>query len=282
MSFGIIRSLESFVASLGKGLVAGLESKPARDLTTQEAFNLMMYLVVKGDLQLVDPIKTGQNGDLISPKPGQQVRIGTQMAGVQFLQALGMNRGPLGSVGAHDSGFFQPTPQFAIVLYRLALWLQDQWGATEIVWGGIGAGRRALDCHLNGNCVDFYGARTQQGFFDVRRDWFLRPVIQNDGKHLKGDWDRWGDVSKTFYRLSVNDDTTSVHDAQARVFFSDVWEFVYAQCHVGPNDIAPGPFFDGGLLKPGYTIHPDYPLPTKRRDHNDHMHFQLGEAFPKA
>jgi hypothetical protein len=56
------------------------------------------------------------------------------------------------------------------------------------------------------------------------------------------------------------------------------------ECTLGP-DVAEDVFRNGDALKEGTIFHPDYPFPgvpgvrAGRRGHNDHMHFQLGQAF---
>ncbi|HYW45692.1 MAG TPA: hypothetical protein VE959_22705 [Bryobacteraceae bacterium] len=151
-------------------------TKPARDLAPAEAFELLMSLVSSGEITLAEEVN--------SYKAGQQIKVRTSIAGVDYLQALPKNRGSNGSAGAVRTRFFYPTAPFAVVLHRLALRLRDSWGATQIVWGGIGAGSgsHSLDCHMIGTCVDFYGAATRKGNFDVRQDWFLRPMFRKDGK----------------------------------------------------------------------------------------------------
>ncbi len=250
--------------------------KPARDLAPEEAFELVTALASSGEITLAEAVK--------SYKAGQQLKVSTSIAGIEYLQALGKNRGTNGSAGAMRTPFFYPTAPFAIVLHRLAARLRDKWAATQIVWGGIGAGSgsHSLDCHMIGTCVDFYGATTRKGAFDVRQDWFLRPVFRKGGKRHAmdpNDNDRWGNDNQTYYRLAVS---TDPKDAAARDFFLDVYTFVSEQCTFGPYDIAPDAFKNGSPMKAGYTLHPDYPIVDKRRHHNDHIHFQLGQAILKA
>src|ERR1051325_1480040 len=148
------------------GMEESLLKKVARDLTQQEAFDLLIFLVEQGGISLVDPVKTNDAGEVTSLKPGQQVKVQTTMAGVDFYKAQGNNPGAFGSVGATKIPYFSPTPAFAIVLYRLADFLSSKWNRTRIVWGGIGAGGGRTDkkdCHMTGHCVDFYGASTSGG-----------------------------------------------------------------------------------------------------------------------
>jgi hypothetical protein len=273
--------------------MAPLFTKPARDLTEPEANSILTYLQREGEVGLYDPKHSGS-------APRGQIRMRTTIAGVEYWQASGKNGASrFGSVGAHAVQDFYPTPQFAVVLYKLAVRLRDRWGATKIIWGGIGqgSGLSATDCHAKGHCIDFYGATTSRaGVLDVKRDWYLHPVYLANGKlhappphkpkdGLAFDYDRWGIDNNTSYRLLLptNDvekmpTEKDYYNTKARDFFCDVYTFVSEQCAFGANDISPASFKAGHTLKAGYTLHPDYPS-AKRIGHMDHMHFQLGKAF---
>ena len=170
-----------------------LLSEPARDLSDDDAFELMMYLVGTGDITLFDKLVKDKSGNITSHKPGVQTRIVPVIAGIPFLKARGSNPGPNGSLGATQQQYFAPTPAFAIVLYKLAKMLANDWGATQIVYGGIGAGGNAnvTDCHSTGHCVDFYGANTKKGNFDVRQDWWMRPVYDSAGNLHASEGNGW-------------------------------------------------------------------------------------------
>jgi hypothetical protein len=264
-----------------------LLAKKARDLSEAEAYAILGELHNFGQISLYDPAKC-------KDAPRGQMKLRTDLMGVEFWHASGNNGASrFGSVGAYKSNDFFPTPQFAVVLCRLAERLRNNWGATEIVWGGIGqgSGKSTVDCHIKGHCIDFYGATTKFGVFDVKRDWYLRPVYGADGKPHRAatntgfDYDRWGTDNSTSYRLLVNhdaeempDDDPLYYNPRAREFFLDVYSFVSEECAFGPNDISPSAMKGGGKIKAGFTVHPDYPT-ALRVPHNDHMHFQLGNAY---
>jgi len=261
-----------------------LLSKPARELSDQDAFDLMMYLVDTGDITLFDKVVKDKSGNITSHRPGMQTRIVPVIAGMPFLKAQGLNPGPNGSLGAAQQTFFAPTPAFAIVLYKLAKMLASDWGATQIVYGGIGAGGNPLvtDCHSTGHCVDFYGANTKRGNFDVRRDWWMRPVFDSAGKVHASEgngWamDRWKDETKTYYRLAMS---PRPEDAAASDFFAAVYEFAHEETRAEAFDISPQSFSSGQPLGRGWIMHPDYPTKANpgRQGHNDHIHFQLGNT----
>jgi len=199
-------------------------SVPVRTLSDDDAFELMMDLAELGEITLFDKVVTDNFGKITSHRAGQQTKIVPMMAGLPFLKARGDNHGPNGSVSAVQQTFFAPTPSFAIVLYKLAKMLIDDWGAKQVVYGGIGVGGNAAvtDCHSTGHCVDFYGADTKRGSFDVRQDWWSRPVYDSAGNihpsEGKG-WalDKWKNETNTYYRLAMSPEP---QDAAAAEFFS--------------------------------------------------------------
>ena len=110
-----------------------LLQKPARDLTRQEAWILIEYHVLSGQMKLAEGFGNGNE---------DRVRVETLIADVQFLQQNDKGHTTRwGSGTPRKAPSFYPTPQFAIVLYRLAVWLKSRWGASTIVWGGIGGAR---------------------------------------------------------------------------------------------------------------------------------------------
>src|SRR3954471_11026283 len=282
MGFGL-GSLGSEIAKGVQGLgdaiagITALLAKPARDLSNKEAIVLVKYLVATSQMSLQEPIKNDNQ---------ERILVHTAMAGIQYMHAQGHNPGNFGSINAAKDAVFFPTPAFAIVLYRLAVRLRDNWGATIIVWGGIGggSGKHTSDCHMNGHCVDFYGATTTRaGVLDVRRDWARRAVYRKDGHSPTAvDGDLWGSDTQTYYRLLVTKDAEerdpsekNYYNPNARDFFLDVYTFISEECMFGSLDISPLSLRGGAVIKPGYTVHPDYPT-LLRRPHNDHIHFQLG------
>jgi hypothetical protein len=248
-------------------------SKAVRDMTGQEAFDVMLHLVYMGELDLVEPIHTDQKGRITKPRPAQQLLVKTHIAGVDYYRASAK-----GFVGNYKHPHFAPTPAFAVVLYRLARAMKTSWGASRIVWGGIGAGHdgKSRNCHEVGTCVDFYGAITQRGTFDVLKDWGRKPIFKSDGTpHAKSSDhdDLWGNDVHTYYRLRL------FADPWAYLFFASVYAFAHEQCTIGRADFAPSAFAAGGPIGSGTIIHPDYPGSKLRKSHQEHVHFQLGNAY---
>jgi hypothetical protein len=84
-------------------------SKPARDLSDEESFALLMHLVYQGEIMLDEKLRTDAAGRLVKPRPGQQLKIKARMAGVEFRNALNA-----------ELDYFLPKPVLAIALYRFA------------------------------------------------------------------------------------------------------------------------------------------------------------------
>jgi hypothetical protein len=126
--------------------------KPGRDLSQEEARDIVMHLVVKKQIQLIDPPLFGRKGVQIAIA-GKRYKISNQVAGVTY---------------KHLSARLDYLPNvdlaWIVVLYRLAQGLRFEFGAHTIYWGGIGVGgddKPKTDSHHTGRAIDFYGAETR-------------------------------------------------------------------------------------------------------------------------
>lgn len=162
-----------------------LLTKPAKDLSDREAFDVLMYLFDTDEITLPDGVRRDPRhpDTILSPTPGAQLRVGPVMGDVTFRQANDATRPRGGAEGSVAITAFTPTPVFAVLLYRLGVFLHDQWQVTTVVCGGVGrGGGAASDCHSQGRCVDFYGVVRAGGqTLDVFQDWFKRPVYRGPG-----------------------------------------------------------------------------------------------------
>jgi len=241
-------------------------NKPARDLTDQEAFDLLIHLVYRGELMLDEKIRTDAAGKIIYPTPGKQMRVRARMSGIEYTHATNPK--------IHH---FTAKPALAIALYRMAQKLNGgYYGVTEIVWGGaIGYGHegKRANCHEIGTCIDIYKASMRFGTFDVYKDWGLRPVHKPDGTVVQGDHgDPWADATKTYYRLREKEDGVKYY------FFIELYRAGVEQFTIGPTDNLD--LEEGKPVKEGANIfHPDYPAMGLRRSHQEHMHFQIGPSY---
>jgi hypothetical protein len=241
-------------------------SKPARDLTDQEAFDLLMHLVFRGEIMLDEKIRTDAAGKIVYPVPGKQMRVRARMSGIEYKHATNPT-----------IRHFTAKPALAIALYRMAQKLNGgYYGVTEIVWGGaIGYGHegKKANCHEIGTCIDIYSASMRFGKFEVAKDWGLRPVFKSDGTRVQAnDVDPWGDATKTFYRLREKDNGVKYF------FFIELYRAGVEQFTIGPTDNLD--LEEGKPVKEGANMfHPDYPGIDLRRSHQEHMHFQIGPSY---
>ena len=242
-------------------------SKPARDLTDQQAFDLLMHLVYQGEIILDENIRTDAAGKIVYPIPGKQMKIRARMSGVEYKHASNPKK-------IHD---FTAKPALAIALYRMAQKLNGgYYGVTQIVWGGaIGYGHegKAANCHEIGTCIDIYGGSTRQGTFDVAKDWGLRPVFKPDGTKVQGSGgDPWGNATQTYYRLRSKEDGVKYY------FFIELYRAGVEQFTIASSD-SPD-LEEGKPVKQGANVfHPDYPGVSLRESHQEHMHFQIGPSY---
>lgn len=225
-----------------------------------------MHLVFHGELFLVDPLKTDASGQLISPLPGQQRKVQTNIAGVHYAHSSDPKR-----------AFLLPNPKLAVAPHRLAktqLVELEYFRVSKIVWGGIGhwGDGKAPKCHEIGTCVDIYGAQTCFGYFDVYNGWGRKPVFDANGKKL----------------AAVGGDYWATPPAPITAFAIPI-----PGCLLLPRGLLPrlrGPIHRRRqrftrperkvALKQGANVfHPDYPGTYLRPKHVPHDHFQIGPSF---
>jgi hypothetical protein len=271
---GVIAAGETLVSSIiGRAkLMAALsqyEKEPsgfgklARDMTEQEGFDALMHLVFKGEIQMDETLKTNAAGKLIEPKPERKLKILATMGGIAYKHASNPKK-------LH----FNTRPALAVALYRVALKFSGGYfRMTEIVWGGIGHGRNANDCHERGSCVDIYGGTCRFGVFAVDRHWGKRPVFKADGSRPEAvAGDRWGNATTTHYRLRETD------SGMAYYFFRELYSVFREEFSADVTD--PAELKDAVPIRRGNNIfHPDHPDISLRRNHQEHFHFQIGPSF---
>jgi hypothetical protein len=256
-------SLNDFPANLQPRLApyaqrpASFET-PAKKLTQKEALEMFLYFLIDKQLELagtVDSFMTRVEKHL----PIDKVELKPVIAGVEFWRAP-MNTNKSSIEGASYGATLLPTMAFAVLLCRLATNLKSDWDATRIVWGGVGnsSNKAGKNCHDWGTCIDFYGAYTTDGNFDVRKQWSLSKIYDDD-KVIKN---RWAPNDVTRFRLKP---TTPEYS-----FFFYVYAFATRECSDG-NGTTPTNIGDVSNI-----IHPDYPVEHLREGHADHMHMQIG------
>ncbi len=94
--------------------VAALGSKPARDLTQEEARDLTAYHALTGQITLEKQVTFDPYGKPAFPKPNEKVKLGVTIAGVSFVPA---NADPAKWPVTYPAGHAAsrpPRPSFAI------------------------------------------------------------------------------------------------------------------------------------------------------------------------
>ena len=236
--------------------VAALGSKPARDLTQEEARDLTAYYALTGQITLEKQVTFDPYGKPAFPKPNEKVKLGVTIAGVSFVPA---NADP-----AKWPVTYPLDMRLVVLLVRLSQYLNSSpWGVTIIYWGGLGiAGSDPQDRHGKGFALDFHGAVTRRGKYMVRQDWWSRPITLPSGKSAPHN--KWPVNVQPYFRLDVDD------PSGAGAFFYDVYHFLTGEAADGFNPAKPTSIGDHS-----YILHPDHPDPNVRDFHFDHIHTEI-------
>ncbi len=144
----------------------------------------------------------------------------------------------------------------AVLSVRLAQFLKSsKWNATTIYWGGMGVGRDENDRHGKGYALDFHGADTRRGKFDVAKDWGAQPITLPSGKtaHV------WPPEVVPYFRLDV--------DTPAGEFFYALYHFLTGEA---ADAAKPSSIGDRSFI-----VHPDHPDVALRATHQDHIHCEI-------
>jgi len=160
---------------LSHGVPPAGASKPARTLTQVEARDVTVYYALNRRLNLEKPIVFGKQGNPTFPAIGEKVRLGLEIGGVQFT--------PESKAAAKWARTGPMDMRMAALAVRLAQHLKSsKWGVSTIFWGGMGVGRSDSDRHGKGFALDFHGAFTRFGKFDVWQDWGNQKITLPNGK----------------------------------------------------------------------------------------------------
>jgi hypothetical protein len=234
---------------------------PARDLSEQEAREIVCYLISTGEIKPrrmygpppnFPPLKLLVNGNY------EGLLLDADIAGVIFVN-LASTPDPSKQV---ISG---PGWRIALVAYRLALLLKAKSGATQIFHKGFKGAGPADDQHNLGRALDFVGALTSVGDLRVQTHWSNQTVPNAIGG-VNGDWPPTH--IQTRFRLDAATNRTA-HD-----FFKLVYNFGTEQCR--DNSSKQGHIAPFAPLPTGAILHPDYGAePSKRKAHFDHIHFDV-------
>jgi hypothetical protein len=198
----------------------------ARDMTAAEA------KVALDELQAAGQLAWQPSAD-----PGF-VDLGTSLDAVQF------------QYDGKPVAISHVTPQFAVLLTRIAQILRRGFGVVAIQHAGIypGLGDKQ-DVHNRGNAIDIAGVMTaEDGPIQVLADWGKRPK------------------SGPGYRLGPND--------RGYTMFKTIYDFSAREAEDDPggdHSRPPSSIGDHSLI-----ITPDHPEAALAAKHADHFHIQLG------
>jgi hypothetical protein len=225
---------------------------PAYKLSQEEARDITVSYVLNNLLTLEKPVTFGDDGRPTYPKIGETARLKlASIGGVAFV--------PDSTAAA---GWTMTGPmdlRTAVLAVRLGRYLREysKWGVSTIYWGGMGVGRSDSDRHGKGLAIDFHGAQTRFGKFDVAVDWGNQPITLPDGKTAKV----WPVTVVPYFRLDV--------DTPAGGFFYAVYHFLAGEA--SDNGTSQGSSIGGR----SQILCPDTPDPGLRAFHQDHIHCEV-------
>jgi hypothetical protein len=225
--------------------------KAAYTLSQEEARDLAVTYVLNNYLRLEKPITWGADGAPTYPKVGEKARLWLDnIGGVEFV--------------CDNKVYIKPTTgpmdmRTAVLAVRLARYLREQskWGVSVIYWGGMGVGRDENDRHGKGYAIDFHGAQTRFGKFDVSDDWGSQPITLPNGTKAK----TWPVTIQPHYRLDV--------DTPAGGFFYAVYHFMAGEASDN------GTTQESSIGGRSQILSPDTPDVVLRPSHQDHIHCEV-------
>lgn len=238
---------------------------PARNLTQEQARDILLYLMGQSRLML-DPVPAQTKGG-IHPRPGDRIKINPNIID-----------GVLYSSGSKAPAYIDNLDsRMAVVLYRLAKLLNNQFLAVEIKHMGIGHGRGGSgDCHNTGRALDFAGIVNLTDSYTVLSNWGSRPIpsLKPIPGHKPSSF--WPESeTKPTYRLRAGDGVPFV-------LFRAVYEFATRECQDLSQDPDSGPTAPtpSQIGQRSFVCHPDHPSAKLRAAHQNHIHMQIGHTFP--
>lgn len=244
---------------------------PARDLTWIQASEVLAHAVLKGWLVLDGRIEFTPDCTPVLPvTPDHRINLASNVvAGVAVRERQSRHRPP-----SSRTTITNISPRLAVMTLRLARYLRQSWGVSEIYHMGMGQGRGpAGDPHNSGRAMDFFGVLTGSRDFFVDRDWGDRPVWIN-GRRVQ-EWDPA--ETHTRFRLARPGQPLPA----AGQFFLQLYNFFTTQASDSPRGRARCP----NIGDAGFIIHPDYPVhgvgrSQGRHAHQEHVHVEVPPVTP--
>jgi acetylornithine deacetylase/succinyl-diaminopimelate desuccinylase-like protein len=290
--FGQIAGPSSCIQPVSDGILTSILGFPARDLTKEQARDIVALLVGGGKVMLKQPsLQFDKECKVLRPGPNEKIVIQPPIIdGVKII-----NDDP--SIPKEKKDSFPVIGvdlRMVVLLFSLARFLRLKWGATEIHHSGIGSdgthkGRLALD--FSGVAGTVAGPLTKFGVslagpfnLTVLRDWGTKPVQLPNGKKAV----RWPDnlnglaFRDTTYRLDTakNEFVGAGRESRlAFLIFGDIYDFVTRHCTDRGGETCKGKQPQGQPTTIGKEsqciIHPDHPNPSLRPTHVNHIHMEI-------
>lgn len=226
--------------------------KPAYQLSQEEARDITVSYVLNGLLTLEHPVTFGTDGAPTYPKIGERAKLKlASISGVAFV--------PDSKAAAGWTTTGPMDLRTTVLAVRLARYLRQysKWGVSTIFWGGMGVGRSETDRHGKGYAIDFHGAITRFGKFDVAADWGNQPITLPDGKTARA----WPMHVRPYFRLDV--------DTPAGGFFYAVYHFLTGEA------LDNGTGHSSAIGDRSHILCPDTPDVGLRPSHQDHIHCEV-------
>jgi hypothetical protein len=226
--------------------------KPAFRLSQEEARDIVVSYVLNNLLSLEKPVTFGTDGAPTYPNIGERAKLRLEnIGGVKYVPD---NRKAAGftMTGLMDL-------RTAVLAVRLARYLREQsrWGVSTIFWGGMGYARDESDRHGKGYAIDFHGAITRHGKFDVSDNWGKQLITLPDGRRTK----TWPLNVQPYFRLDV--------DTLAGGFFYAVYHFLAGEASDN------GTNHESSIGGRSQILCPDTPDVVQRPWHQDHIHCEV-------
>jgi hypothetical protein len=247
-------STPDWVAKNRRAMYNAMPGQPwtaAVDLSQEQARDIVVSYVLNNILTLEKPVTFGADGAPTYPKIGDRAKLKlANIGGVGFVAD---------SKAAASWTFTGPMDlRTAVLAVRLGMYLRSsKWGVSTIYWGGMGVGRSSNDRHGRGFAIDFHGAITRLGKFDVSTDWGKKPITLPNGKIASA----WPFNIQPYFRLDV--------DTPAGGFFKTVYDFLTGEA--ADN----GRSNESSIGDRSRILHPDTPDVALRPTHQDHIHCEI-------
>ena len=215
--------------------------KNCKDLSMKEACEIIAYLNNSDVIKLRTDWCRFQNDDGIKvPAFDSKIALEPTIAGVIWELHSGEN-------WHFKSPLSNLDPRTVVALYKLSNELNNNLEIVGVIHNGIGQGRGASnDCHNTGRAIDIEGVMYRTNANPEEENYEMITVTN--------DWTmRKNFVGENQYRLVQGDDSP----------IYEIFKYIV----------------DFGNRETTYVISPDNGIEAERKQHQDHIHMQIGPTF---